>query len=315
MTFDPHTIPKENLSPWLVALAPFHPQHQQEAYQGNPALGVSPDGSVYAAWSDSRNEQDDIYFTASQNSGRSFSRNIRLNDDDGQSVQSHPTVGAGPGGLVVVAWEDFRNERAEIYMTRSTDGGKTFKRNRKAIPIPGRGQQVSPSIAVSPKGWVALAWAEFVPQAITLAPPNAAIGETTWWDDARVDDADIFVSVSRDGGTHFGAPIKVNDDSPGNAQSFPSVAIGPDGRLFVAWEDLRNGQRDIYFAEIESRIGISPNRIVNDDTRGAAQDHPSIAVDEAGRAYLLWTDSRGNTFAEGNDEDEQGNDVYFASQK
>jgi hypothetical protein len=285
------------------------------AYQGNPSLGVSPEGGVFAAWSDSRNEQDDIYLTASQDGGRSFSRNVRINDDEGKSVQSHPTVGAGSGGLVIVAWEDFRNKKAEIYLARSTDSGKTFERNRKALPAPGRGQQISPSIAVGSNGWVALAWAEFVPQAVTLAPPNAAIGETTWWEDVRVDDADIFVSVSTDGGAHFGVPVKVNDDPAGNPQAFPSVAIGLEGRLFVAWEDLRNGQADIYFAEIEGRVGISPNRIVNDDTHGTAQDHPSLAVDAAGRPYLIWTDSRGNTFAERNDDDEEGNEVYFTHGK
>ena len=293
------------------------------AYQGNPALGVSPGGSLYAAWSDSRNnEEDDIYFSASLDRGRRFSRNLRLNDDEGRAVQSHPTVGAGSGGLVIVAWEDFRNGRSEIFMTRSTDGGKTFKANQTVIPQAGRGQQVSPSIAVNEKGWVAIAWAEFTPEALTLAPPNAAKGETLWWEKVRIEDADIYIAVSTDGGARFGAPIRINDDPPGSPQAFPSVAMNNLGRLFVAWEDLRNGQADIYFAKLESvatpirypASRFSPNRRVNDDTAGAPQYHPSLSVDEEGRSYLLWTDGRENPLV-AHEGHERGNDVYFTRGK
>jgi hypothetical protein len=55
---------------------------------------------------------------------------------------------------------------------------------------------------------------------------------------------------------------------------------------------------------------------VNDDTVRALHYHPSLAVDEQGRAYLLWTDGRGNPFVSSADADshteEEGNDIYFA---
>jgi hypothetical protein len=281
------------------------------AYQGNPSLGVSPDGSVVAAWSDDRKDKDDIYLTVSGDGGRSFSKNLKINDDQGDFVQSHPSVGAGPGGLVFVAWEDFRQGTAKVYMSRSTDGGKTFEPNRQVVNGSG-GDQISPSVAVNPQGQVAVAWTEFVAGTPALQPPNAAKGEPLWWRTVRKGDADIFVAVSLDGGIHFGTPVKVNDDPPGNPQAFPSVAINSQGELFLSWEDFRNGQSDIYFSEIQGKVGLAPNLIVNDDTSGAPQYHPSVAVDEAGKALVLWTDGRGNPFQVHKEGDEQGNDVYFS---
>lgn len=288
------------------------------AYQGNPSIGVSPEGIVYAAWSDDRNGQGDIYFTVSRNQGKSFGRNLRLNDDSKKAVQSHPTVGVGSGGLVVVAWEDFRNGRSEIYLARSTDEGRTFEANRRVVSGGKETIQVSPSIAVDPNGRVAVAWAQFRPHSGPAEPPDAARGETLWWDKVRQGDADIQLAVSPDGGVHFGPPIQVNDDRTSRAQAFPSVAFDPRGGIDLAWEDFRNGQADIYFAQLGgSQVALRPNQKVNDDSSHALQYHPSLAVDEQGRAYILWTDGRGNPFVKSDDADahteEEGNEVYFAS--
>jgi hypothetical protein len=290
------------------------------AYQGNPAIGVSSGGDVYAAWSDDRNGEGDIYFTASRNRGRSFGRNIRLNDDAGRFVQSHPTVAAGPGSLVIVAWEDFRNGRSEVYLARSTDGGRAFEPNRKVVSGADGSVQVSPSIAVDRHGRVAVAWAQFRPKSGPVEPPDAAKGETLWWERVRQGDADIDLAVSTDGGGHFSLPQRVNDDRSGGPHAFPSVAFDPRGGIDLAWEDFRNGQSDIYFEQIGTgRAGSRSNQKVNDDAAGAFQYHPSLAVDEEGRAYLLWTDGRGNPFVSSADADshseEEGNDIYFARSK
>jgi len=287
------------------------------AYHGNPSIGVSPEGNVYAAWSDDRNGEGDIYFTVSHDRGRSFGRNLRLNDDAGRSVQSHPTVGAGAGGLVVVAWEDFRNGRSEIYLTRSIDGGRTFEPNRRVVSGADGTVQVSPSIAVDPHGRVAVAWAQFRPQSGPVDPPDAAKGETLWWEKVRQGDADIDLAVSADGGAHFSPSSRVNDDRTDRPQAFPSVAFDPRGGIDLAWEDFRNGQADIYFAQIgPGQVGLRANEKVNDDAARARHYHPSLAVDEQGRAYLLWTDGRGNPFVSSADADahteEEGNDIYFA---
>ena len=311
------------------------------AYQGNPSIGVSPEGDVYAAWSDNRNGQDDIYFTVSRNKGRTFRKNIRLNDDAGRSVQSHPAVGGGPGGSVIVAWEDFRSGSSEIYLSRSTDGGATFEPNyslssilphpasslSSAIQYPVPTIQVSPSIAVGPQGHVALAWAQFKPQSVQLGPPDAARGETRWWEKTRQGDADITLAESTDGGVRFGPPLRVNDHPSGNAQAYPSVAIDGRGMVYLAWEDFRNGPADIYFTRIPHPASSPasslssiiyhpvPNKRVNDDAPGDRQYHPSLTVDGEGKSYLLWTDGRGNPFVSpaetGAGVEEEGNDVYF----
>ena len=80
-----------------------------------------------------------------------------------------------------------------------------------------------------------------------------------------------------------------------------SLAVDAQGGLYVLWIDLRNGNRDVYFAARSAAGSWNSAERVNDDATLADQRHPSLAVDSAGNAYAVWQDSR-------NGDD----DVYFA---
>ena len=71
--------------------------------------------------------------------------------------------------------------------------------------------------------------------------------------------------------------------------------------FYVLWIDLRNGNRDVYFATRSAAGAWSAAERVNDDATLVDQRHPSLAVDSAGNAYAAWQDPR-------NGDD----DVYFA---
>lgn len=54
-------------------------------------------------------------------------------------------------------------------------------------------------------------------------------------------DGDIFLTQSTNGGTTWGAPVKVNDDATTRDQWSPALSITPDGaNVFVSWYDRRN---------------------------------------------------------------------------
>ena len=72
------------------------------------------------------------------------------------------------------------------------------------------------------------------------------------WQDDRDGNNDVRFAWSLDGGTTVAASERVDDTGDGtSAQTRPSLAIARRGNrrvCYVAWEDSRNGSRDIYVA-------------------------------------------------------------------
>lgn len=77
-------------------------------------------------------------------------------------------------------------------------------------------------------------------------PPAAAIGPdgsvyVSWTRSVKGSrGVDLVVSASRDGGQTFEPPVKVNDDTKPASHGMHSLAVGSDGRVYVAWLDERN---------------------------------------------------------------------------
>lgn len=82
--------------------------------------------------------------------------------------------------------------------------------------------------------------------------------------------ADIFVARSTDGGKTWDRPVLVNDDATATSHVFPTLAVKPNGQVFVAWIDRRrdpvnNNSGDTYAAvssDLASTFG--PNKMVSD---------------------------------------------------
>jgi hypothetical protein len=133
--------------------------------------------------------------------------------------------------------------------------------------------------------------------------PDAAIGadDTTYliWDDYRTGgNGDIYVSLRDPVTGSWSANERVSDDASGRTQWSSAIAVDGSGVAYAVWMDQRDGKKtpdtNIYSAK---RVGgvWSPNRRVNDDTRGTAhQATPRIAVTTAGDAVAVWGDHRSN---------------------
>lgn len=78
---------------------------------------------------------------------------------------------------------------------------------------------------------------------------------------------DVFVSFSDDKGQTWSPKAKVNDDSGGGDQFFPSARVSSDGILHIAFVDHRNWQKypvfDIYYAKSSDGVKFSTNLRVN----------------------------------------------------
>lgn len=198
-------------------------------------------GNVYLAWTQfdeygSANPADStrILFTRSTDGGRSFAMPIKISDVGGNALDNDDTVegampAAGVNGEVFVAWAGPRG----IMLDRSLDGGLTFGNDQV--------------IATNPGGWhldiPGLGRANGMPVTAvdhSEGPHRGTLYVT--WADERHGDADVFLTYSRDGGTTWAPPVRVNDDAVGNgaAQFFTWLAVDPaDGSVNLVFYDRR----------------------------------------------------------------------------
>jgi hypothetical protein len=101
-----------------------------------PSLAAGPGDSLYAAWSDARNKDEDVFLARSGDGGRSWSDPKRVNDNpkgDGTS-QYLPRVDVAPDGRVDVLFLDRRrdpkNVKTDATLASSHDDAESFTNTR-----------------------------------------------------------------------------------------------------------------------------------------------------------------------------------------
>jgi hypothetical protein len=199
-------------------------------------------GNVYLAWtrfdvygSSDPEHHSQIYFSRSTDSGKTFSRPLRISDKDGDCLDSDNTVeGAvpaiGPHGEIYVVWAG----PLGLVLDKSVDGGLTFGKDRVIGQMPG--------------GWdfsvAGLDRANGMPVTgvdLSNGPHQGTLYVN--WVDARNGDPDVFVMSSHDGGETWTAPVRVNDDAlkNGKVQFFTWMSVDPiDGSVNVVFYDRRD---------------------------------------------------------------------------
>jgi hypothetical protein len=117
---------------------------------------------------------------------------------------------------------------------------------------------------------------------------------------------DILLSRSTNG-MSWSAPARVNTDSGNADQLMPSLSVGKDGAVTVAWLDTRNDPSrvnyDVYMARATDGVHFTGNSRVtavssnpNNDPRTQGQligDYFALAAGD-GAVYVVWTDTRNN---------------------
>ena len=87
-------------------------------------------GRIYVTWYDARNGNLDILLKTSDDGGRTWSPNRRVNDDAGTATQYNVAVSVAPNGRVDLSFYDRRDDPNDLlnarYYAGSTDGGVSF---------------------------------------------------------------------------------------------------------------------------------------------------------------------------------------------
>jgi hypothetical protein len=256
--------------------------------QTYPSIAVGSTGIIYVVWEDDRNGDKDIYFAKSLDGGLNWSNpNVRVNFDtlgrgSPNMSQVAPEIAVDSNGIIYVVWQDDRWGDDDIFFAKSTDGGLNWgmentRVNSDAAPSP---DQKNPTMTLDSSGTIYVAWGE---------------GSGSF--------NDIFFSKSVDGGANWSDPyIRVSIDVSTADRANPTIGVDSNGDIFIAWQDNRNGNYDIYFARsLDGGDNWSNPNIRVDYSTSGLQYTPSIAVSDSGTIYLTWQDSRNIDL-----------DIYFA---
>ena len=275
------------------------------AWRGDqPSIAVAQDGAVYVLWT-ARVEAGgkhgtDVYVSASNDRGQSFASEVKVNDDKVPGAHGMHSLAVAKDGRVYAAWLDERNVKIpkhstkaeghhmesnrDVYLTYSTDGGRTFSANRKvasdACPC------CKTALAVSPDGTLYAGWRQVLPGNYRH----------------------IAVANSTDGGATFSKPAIVSDDRwmlQGCPVSGPSLSVDrASGSLKVVWYAAGEGEAPgVYFTQSNDQgQTFAPRQLLSQETvRGtpaltAGQDE-TIALWQTADAVAIKMRGLGNAGA------------------
>ncbi|MCB0481191.1 MAG: T9SS type A sorting domain-containing protein [Flavobacteriales bacterium] len=206
---------------------------------------VDDDGNIYLTWTQfdkygSRNPMDStiIRFSKSTDKGETWSTPLRLSEKAGNCIDSSlttegavPTI--GPNGEVYVSWAG----PAGLTFDKSLDGGTTWLPNDIMIDSLKAG------------------WNYQVPGInrcnglpVTTCDRSGGVHNGTIyvnWSDQRngLDNTDIWLAKSVDGGQNWSPPIRVNDDTSKRHQFLTWMTVDQStGYLYFVFYDRRRTQ-------------------------------------------------------------------------
>ncbi|NOS81679.1 MAG: hypothetical protein HOP32_08885 [Nitrospira sp.] len=230
------------------------------------SIHVAPDGVVHVAWIDGREgkKESGTYATRSSDRGRTVSKNLKVDEDT--CVCCRTSLTTGPDGTLYVAWRKvLPGEVRETVVARSTDGGKTFS----APVIVGHDKWVFPGCPHRPA---------------SIGTDRLGRLYVVWYTEGVDETPAVFLAYSDDRGETFSPKQKLNV-SKGTFPDHPQMAVDPDGRLVIVWEEQSPVRREIVMSlSLDRGQSFSAPQKLN-EKKGQT---PSLSINSVGLAALAW---------------------------
>jgi hypothetical protein len=257
--------------PWLM-------NESEYDYVDDPTVAINEQGVVAVAWADQARK--DIFVQVYAPGGQT-----RLGEP--VNVSRSPRIFSWLPRMLITStdpievyllWQEIvfsgGSHGGEIFFARSTDGGKTFSdpinlSNDTAGSGKGRltrhyWHNGSLDLAMGPDGTLYAAWTEY---------------EGTLW-----------VSRSTDRGSRFSRPLRVAGVGDAKPARGPSLAVDPQGAVYLAWTVGEDRAAAIRVARSTDRgRSFGKPRIAVES--GGHADAPKIATDRKGAVHLVYAES------------------------
>jgi hypothetical protein len=230
------------------------------------SIHIAPDGVVHVAWIDGREgkKEPGTFVTRSTDRGRSIAKNLKVDEDT--CVCCRTSLTTGPDGTLYAAWRKvLPGEIRETVVARSSDGGESFS----APTIVGHDKWVFPGCPHRPA---------------SIETDRIGRLYVVWYTEGVDETPSVFLAYSDDQGKTFSPKQKLNV-SKGTFPDHPQMAVDPDGRLVIVWEEQSPVRREIVMSiSLDRGQTFSTPQKLN-DKKGQT---PSLSINAKGLAALAW---------------------------
>lgn len=243
--------------------------------------------------------------------------------------QTNPTMTTDGSGGTIIAWQDNRNGKYEIYAQRMNgDGNAVWSVN--GLPVCQQDSNFKPIIVSDGSGGAIIAWQSYRGSATAdiYAQRINSSGNIMWsinglpvcvvvfeqdsismvsdglggailtWQDYRSNNgfADIYAQRINPSGTMIWTANGVNICNQAASQRGPKIIGDGSGGAFITWYDNRAGNYDIYSQRVGAAGAVQwTTNGVATCTMAADQLTPDVCSDGADGVIITWTDFRSST--------------------
>ena len=230
-------------------------------------------GTYVVAWHESQPpDYGNIFARRFDDNGDPLGPSFKVNDDIGSTVQNKPDIAINNQGDFLVAWQDLRDNKVDIFAQIYNSDGAMLDSNFRINPGQTDSAYFSPRLASIDNERFAVAYS-----------PSQIY-------------SDISLCFLGSDGSFIGTPIRINNEPGSRYLANPAIAAGDSSRIVVLWEDedenynyTIRGQRLIFNSKVDSNFSIE------NDT---GSDQNNSAVNLWGKEiFIAWEDSRNEIIA------------------
>lgn len=242
-----------------------------------PKIAVGPKGQVYVCWANERGRwKGNVRFARSLDRGKTFSPATNINSDAKLQPAGHAfqSITLDRKGRIHVTWIDERNKKpadrgAEIWMSTSSDGGRTFSPDRKILGDVC--ECCRTQLQIDGSGPMFLSYRS--------VPPAGPMVR------------DIVLAVSVDGGKTFAETTVHQDGWEVNAcpVAGPALSVDERGEVAITWFTGGGERPGLYYAySADHGASFSPRRLLSPNQK--LGKHSQSAIVTQGRMLVAWDD-------------------------
>jgi photosystem II stability/assembly factor-like uncharacterized protein len=203
---------------------------------------VAGHGLMFAAWLDLREKGTRLYGSVSKDGGATWSKNMLVYESPSGTICQccHPSALIDAKGNIFVMWRNVLNGSRDMYVVRSTDGGRTFTAEEKqgkgtwpleACPMDGGG------LVVAPSGSLISVWRRA--DTVYMTPEGGNEVKLEEGKDAAIamGSSGVYTIWTHGSSIHAKIPGKPGIETLDSEGGYPNLVATPQGQVIAAWEN------------------------------------------------------------------------------